>query len=35
MPKENPADPNSRTVETVFENLTAYKNRNGGIAGCG
>jgi cell migration-inducing and hyaluronan-binding protein len=26
MPKENPADANSRTVETVFENLTAYKN---------
>jgi cell migration-inducing and hyaluronan-binding protein len=35
MPKENPADPNSRTVETVFENLTAYKNRNGGIWGRG
>jgi hypothetical protein len=27
---ENPADPNSKTVENVFENLTAYKNRNGG-----
>ena len=35
MPKENPADPNSKTVETVFENLTAYKNRNGGIWGRG
>jgi cell migration-inducing and hyaluronan-binding protein len=35
MPKEDPADPNSRTVETVFENLTAYKNRNGGIWGRG
>jgi len=35
MPKENPADANSRTVETVFENLTAYKNRNGGIWGRG
>jgi cell migration-inducing and hyaluronan-binding protein len=35
MPKENPADPNSRTLETVFENLTAYKNRNGGIWGRG
>jgi cell migration-inducing and hyaluronan-binding protein len=35
MPKENPADPNSTTVETVFENLTAYKNRNGGIWGRG
>ena len=35
MPKENPADPNSKTVETIFENLTAYKNRNGGIWGRG
>ncbi len=35
MPKENPADPNSKTLETVFENLTAYKNRNGGIWGRG
>src|SRR6187397_1138375 len=35
MPKENPADPSSKTVETVFENLTAYKNRNGGIWGRG
>src|SRR5215813_11551487 len=35
MPKENPADPNSKTVETVFEDLTAYKNRNGGIWGRG
>jgi hypothetical protein len=35
MPKENPADANSKTVETVFENLTAYKNRNGGIWGRG
>jgi cell migration-inducing and hyaluronan-binding protein len=35
MPKENPADNSSRTVETVFENLTAYKNRNGGIWGRG
>jgi cell migration-inducing and hyaluronan-binding protein len=35
MPKENPADPNSKTVETVFENLTSYKNRNGGIWGRG
>jgi cell migration-inducing and hyaluronan-binding protein len=35
MPKENPADPNSRSVETVFEDLTAYKNRNGGIWGRG
>ncbi|HTV80979.1 MAG TPA: hypothetical protein VMF03_22205, partial [Steroidobacteraceae bacterium] len=35
MPKENPADPNSKTVETDFENLTSYKNRNGGIWGRG
>jgi cell migration-inducing and hyaluronan-binding protein len=35
MPKEDPADPTSKTVETVFENLTAYKNRNGGIWGRG
>jgi hypothetical protein len=35
MPKENPEDPNSRTLETVFEDLTAYKNRNGGIWGRG
>ena len=35
MPKEDPADANSKTVETVFENLTAYKNRNGGIWGRG
>ncbi len=35
IPKENPADNNSRTVETVFENLTTYKNRNGGVWGRG
>jgi cell migration-inducing and hyaluronan-binding protein len=35
MPKENPADPNSKSVETVFANLTSYKNRNGGIWGRG
>src|SRR5688572_13768348 len=33
--RENPADANSRPLETVFENLTAYKNRNGGIWGRG
>jgi cell migration-inducing and hyaluronan-binding protein len=33
--KENPADANSKTIESVFENLTAYKNRNGGIWGRG
>ena len=35
MPLENPADANSKTVETVFEDLTSYKNRNGGIWGRG
>jgi cell migration-inducing and hyaluronan-binding protein len=35
MPKENPADPNSRTLESLFEDLTSYKNRNGGIWGRG
>ncbi len=35
MAKENPADNNSRTVESLFENLTSYKNRNGGIWGRG
>jgi hypothetical protein len=35
MPKEDPNDPNSKTVESVFENLTAYKNRNGGVWGRG
>jgi cell migration-inducing and hyaluronan-binding protein len=35
MPKEDPADPNSKTLESVFEDLTAYKNRNGGIWGRG
>jgi cell migration-inducing and hyaluronan-binding protein len=33
--REDPADPNSRPVESVFENLTTYKNRNGGIWGRG
>ena len=35
MPTENPADPNSKSVETLFENLTSYKNRNGGVWGRG
>jgi cell migration-inducing and hyaluronan-binding protein len=35
IPKENPADNKSRTVETLFENLTSYKNRNGGVWGRG
>jgi hypothetical protein len=34
-PKENPADPNTKTLETHFENLTTYKNRNGGFWGRG
>src|SRR6187431_217595 len=32
---ENPADPDSRALESVFDDLTAYKNRNGGIWGRG
>jgi cell migration-inducing and hyaluronan-binding protein len=32
---ENPVDPNSKALESVFEDLTAYKNRNGGIWGRG
>jgi len=35
MPKENPADANSKSVESVFEDLTSYKNRNGAIWGRG
>jgi cell migration-inducing and hyaluronan-binding protein len=35
MPRENPADPNSKRVETYFDNLTTYKNRNGGFWGRG
>ncbi len=34
-PLENPADPYSEMVETRFENLTSYKNRNGGLWGRG
>jgi cell migration-inducing and hyaluronan-binding protein len=34
-PLENPADPYSEMVETHFENLTSYKNRNGGLWGRG
>src|SRR6185503_17298557 len=33
--RENPNDANSKALETVIENLTAYKNRNGGIWGRG
>ena len=35
MPKADPFDPDSTTLESVFEDLTAYKNRNGGIWGRG
>ena len=35
MPKENPADPDSKSLETQFQNLTSYKNRNGGVWGRG
>jgi len=35
MPRENPADNNSKAVQTLFENLTSYKNRNGGVWGRG
>jgi hypothetical protein len=33
--RENPADPNSRALETLFEDITSYKNRNGAIWGRG
>jgi cell migration-inducing and hyaluronan-binding protein len=32
---ENPADPNSKALVSVFQDLTAYKNRNGAIWGRG
>ncbi len=35
LPRENPADPDSPMVETYFEDLTAYKNRNNGLWGRG
>ena len=35
QPKQNPADAGGKTVESVFADLTAYKNRNGGIWGRG
>jgi cell migration-inducing and hyaluronan-binding protein len=35
MPRVNPADPSSPFVETVFQDLTSYKNRNGGLWGRG
>ena len=31
LPLKNPADLESEVVETHFENLTSYKNRNGGL----
>jgi cell migration-inducing and hyaluronan-binding protein len=33
--RETPADSRSRIVETAFEDLTSYKNRNGGFWGRG
>jgi cell migration-inducing and hyaluronan-binding protein len=33
--RENPQDANSKPLETVFEDLTSYKNRNGAIWGRG
>ncbi|HEY4339923.1 MAG TPA: hypothetical protein VGM97_08255, partial [Steroidobacteraceae bacterium] len=35
LARENPADPRSKLEEVVFEDLTAYKNRNGGFWGRG
>ena len=35
IPRENPADTQSRLLESKFEDLTAYKNRNGGYWGRG
>jgi cell migration-inducing and hyaluronan-binding protein len=35
LPLKNPADLESDVVESHFENLTSYKNRNGGLWGRG
>src|SRR6478735_3223017 len=35
MPRENPADNDSKRLESHFENLTTWKNRNGGFWGRG
>src|SRR5512146_1318747 len=35
LPLANPADLDSEVVESHFENLTSYKNRNGGLWGRG
>jgi hypothetical protein len=35
MAKENPADENSPSVDSLVEDVTAYKNRNGGLWGRG
>jgi cell migration-inducing and hyaluronan-binding protein len=35
MPKENVLDTNGKTIETHFDNLVSYKNRNGGVWGRG
>ena len=33
--RENPADPTSKSIESLIEDFTAYKNRNGGVWGRG
>jgi cell migration-inducing and hyaluronan-binding protein len=33
--RANPADPDSQRLETLIEDFTGYKNRNGGIWACG
>ncbi len=35
MPRVDPANPDSDFVETLIEDLTSYKNRNGGLWGRG
>jgi hypothetical protein len=35
LARENPADGRSKLLDVVFEDLTAYKNRNGGFWGRG
>jgi cell migration-inducing and hyaluronan-binding protein len=35
MPRENPADNNSKRLEVHLDNLTTWKNRNGGFWGRG
>ena len=35
LPLEDPNDLESKALESHFENLTSYKNRNGGLWGRG